>query len=217
MTKAAKRQAFTSPHVIVTQDSELDDEDFDQEQLSGSAVISENGDSLAGVEDCMDDSLQYANDEDLDDDFDDEDADDDDEDDEDESDDENVITVEAVDMSITAVRLCNMLRGGKYGKFDGIEKYDFFLQDNKLAPNKSIIEQCNLVENARQLTRLINIKLRLDHQKKSGTILDILKPPADAPKGGNNAAQSPAVAQVCRIETRLSWTRALIVMLLKCR
>lgn len=197
MTKAAKRQAFSSPHVIVTQqDSEPDDEDFDQEQLSGSAVISENGDSLAEVEDCMDDSMQYANDDDLDDDFDDEDGDDDDEDDEDESDDENVITVEAVDMSITAGRLCTMLRTGKYGRFDGIEKYDFFLQENKLAPNKSIIEQCNLVENARQLTRLINIKLRLDHQKKSGTILDILKPPVDASTTGNNAAQAPAVTQV---------------------
>lgn len=204
MTKAAKREPFSSPHVIITQDGEYDD-DFDQEPLSGSAVISENGDSSAGVDDCIDDSLTYGNDEpddDLDDFNEDEDDEDDDEDDEDDSDDENVITVEAVDMGITAGRLCNMLREGKYGKFDGIEKYDFYLQDNKLSPNRSIIEQCNLVEGARQLTRLINIKLLLDHEARRGTILDILKPPVDAAKpaaAGHNhnpasAGSGPAAA-----------------------
>ena len=193
MTKAVKREPFSSPHVIITQDGEYDDEDFDQEPLSGSAVISDNGDSSAGVDDCMDDDLNYGNDDpddDLDDFNDEEDDEDEDEDDEDDSDDENVITVEAVDMAITAGRLCNMLREGKYGKFDGIEKYDFYLQDNKLSPNKSIIEQCNLVEGARQLTRLINIKLLLDHEARRGTILDILKPPVETAKSTTASANN---------------------------
>lgn len=196
MTKAAKREHFSSPHVIVTQgeDSEDfdDDNDFDEEPLSGSAVV---GDENGDVDDCMDDSLNnYDNDEndDLDDDFDEEDDDDvDDEDEDDDSDDENVVTVESVEMGITAGKLCNILREGKYGKFDGIEKYDFYLQDNKLAPNRSIIEQCNLVEGARKLTRLINIKLLLDHESKRGTILDILKPPnenANAKSGSGSAS-----------------------------
>jgi hypothetical protein len=191
MTKAAKSQHISSPPVIITQDGEYDD-DSDRDPLSGSAVISENGDSCAGVdEECIDeeDDLNIANEDeedDLDDFNDDDDEEDEDEDEEDDSDDENVITVEGVEMGITAGRLSNMLRDGKYGKFDGIEKYDFYLQDNKLSPNRSIIEQCNLVEGARQLTRLINIKLLLDHETRRGTILDILKPPADAARAISN-------------------------------
>lgn len=199
MTKAAKREHFSSPHVIVTQgeDSEDfdDDNDFDEEPLSESAVVEENGDD----DNCMDDSLNYDNEnDDLDDDFDEEDDDElDDEDEDEDSDDENVVTVESVEMGITAGKLCNILREGKYGKFEGIEKYDFYLQDNKLAPNRSIIEQCNLVEGARKLTRLINIKLLLDHESKRGTILDILKPPgenANAKSGTASANNRPAAS-----------------------
>lgn len=62
-------------------------------------------------------------------------------------------------------------------KYEGIERFDFYLQDNKLVPNRSIIEQCNLVEGARQQTQLINIKLIMDPETKRVTILDILKPP----------------------------------------
>lgn len=206
MTKAVKREPFSSPHVIITQDDEYDD-DFDQDPLPGS-VASDNGDSSAGgLDDCMDDSMNYGNDDpddDLDDFNDEEDEEDEDEDDEEDSDDENVITVEAVDMAITAGRLSNMLREGKYGKFEGIEKYDFYLQDNKLAPNRSIIEQCNLVEGARQLTRLINIKLQLDHESRRGTILDILKPPVDPAKtgtasSGNKTTSAPTAHPVNQV------------------
>ena len=203
MTKAAKRQSFSSPNVIITQDDELDEDAvFDQQPMSASAVISENGDSSAGIEEGMDDSLHYDQEEDGDEDLedfnDDEEEEDEDEDDEEDSDDENVITVESVEMGITAGKLCSILRDGKYGRFDGIDKYDFYLQDNKLSPNRSIIEQCNLVEGARQLTRLINIKLLLDHEQRRGTILDILKPPVEASKtastGGHPATTSQSAA-----------------------
>ena len=51
-------------------------------------------------------------------------------------------------------------------KYDNIESYDFNLQDNKLVTGRSIIEQCNLVEGARDQTRIINIKLVVDQGKE---------------------------------------------------
>jgi hypothetical protein len=59
------------------------------------------------------------------------------------------------------------------------------LQENKLTPDRSIIEQCNLVEGARDQTRLINIKLIVDQDSQRVTILDILKPPEHPVKGVN--------------------------------
>lgn len=93
--------------------------------------------------------------------------------DEDEDDDENVITIEGFELTATIDQLMHVLKI----KYDNIESYDFSLQDNKLVPGRSIIEQCNLVEGARDQTRIINIKLLVDQESKRVTIIDILKPP----------------------------------------
>jgi len=161
-----------SSHVIVDEEEEYVSLPSTSRHQTSSAVI-ENGDSnsAADMEDDEDglDSLGYGPD-DLDDYLDDE----EDEDDyEDESDDENVITVEAVELGITTGKLCQMLKN----KYTTIHEYDFFLQDNKLQINRSIIQQCNLIEGAMQQTKLINVKLQLDHDAKKAIILDILKPP----------------------------------------
>lgn len=173
MTKAIKRETYSSPsstHVIV-QDY---DEEIDESQMeTDGEIVAENGDS---IEDGVDDYGDYENNDP--DDFDDDDEDEDDE----ESDDENVITIEAVEMGVTVAKLCNMLKA----RYEGIQEYDFYLQDSKLTPARSIVEQCNLVEGARQQTRLINIKLLLDHESKRGTIVDILKPP-EAPSRINSS------------------------------
>lgn len=167
MTKSIKKETFSTPTHVIVQEEEYDDMDENQMETDGE-ILAENGDSIEGVDF---DTADFENNDP--DDFDDDDEDDEDE----ESDDENVITVEAVEMGVTVGKLCNMLKA----RYEGIQDYDFYLQESKLAPSRSIVEQCNLVEGARQQTRLINIKLLLDHESKRGTIVDILKPP-EAPK-----------------------------------
>ena len=170
MTKATKRETYSSSHVTVQDD---DYEEMDGQMETDGVIIAENGDS-------MEHGVDFGDFENNDpDDFDDDDEDDGDDDEE--SDDENVITVEAVEMTITVAKLCNMLKA----RHEGIQDYDFYLQDSKLTPSRSIVEQCNLVEGAKQQTKLINIKLLLDHETKRGTIVDILKPP-EAPKINSN-------------------------------
>lgn len=95
------------------------------------------------------------------------------EEDDEEEEDENVLTIEGFELTATIDQLCQVLKI----KYENIESYDFNLQDNKLVPGRSIIEQCNLVEGARDQTRVINIKLVVDTDTKRVTILDILKPP----------------------------------------
>lgn len=168
MTKAVKREPYASTHVVVQNDY---DEIEEGNMETDGEVIAENGDSM---EEGVDYGDYVNNDAD---DFDDDDEDDDDE----ESDDENVITIDAVEMDVTVAKLCNMLKA----QYEGIQDYDFFLQDSKLTPARSIVEQCNLVEGARKQTRLINIKLLLDHESRRATIVDILKPP-EAPKINTN-------------------------------
>lgn len=97
----------------------------------------------------------------------------DDEEEEEEEEDENVVTLEGIELNASVKTLCQLLKV----KYEDIESYDFYLQDNKLTFNKSIIEQCNLVEGARQQTKLINIKLIVELETRRVTILDILKPP----------------------------------------
>jgi len=98
---------------------------------------------------------------------------DEDEEIEDEEEDPDVITIEGFELTATIDQLSAVLKI----KYDNIEQYDFNLQENKLEPGRSIIEQCNLVEGARDQTRVINIKLIVDTEAKRVTILDILKPP----------------------------------------
>lgn len=95
------------------------------------------------------------------------------EEEEEDEDDENVFTVEGIELDASVSRLCGHLKN----KYQDIDNCDFYLQDNKLSFNKSIIEQCNLVEGATQQTKVINIKLRIDLDTRRVTILDILKPP----------------------------------------
>lgn len=101
---------------------------------------------------------------------------------EDEEEDENVLTIEGFELGATVEQLCQVLKI----KYENVESYDFSLQENRLVPGRSIIEQCNLVEGARDQTRVINIKLVVDTDSKRVTILDILKPPENPNDSYNN-------------------------------
>ena len=197
-----KRNSYhSSANQGVVVDEDLPEDDFDDDQevviqqhhgrnRMNSITTLDNGTAVQDM-DCLDSLGFNGNNTDDMDDFDDDEEED--EDDDDESDDENVITVEAVDMSISTGKLSQMLMS----RYQGIQDYQFYLQDNKLAPNRSIVEQCNLVEGARQQTRLINVKLMLDHEAKRGTILDILKPPEPTTptNNDNHAAKGKAVTR----------------------
>lgn len=95
-------------------------------------------------------------------------------DDDEEEDDENVITIEQVHIAVTCAQLCHSL---EELNIVGIKDFDFYLQDNRLVPNKSIITQCNLVEGATKQTKLINVKLFIEPEQRRVNIIDILKPP----------------------------------------
>ena len=85
-----------------------------------------------------------------------------------------MITIEQVHITVTCAQLCHKLE--ELNIVD-IKDFDFYLQDNKLVPNKSIITQCNLVEGATKQTKLINVKLLIDPEQRKVNIIDILKPP----------------------------------------
>lgn len=93
---------------------------------------------------------------------------------EEEEEDENVITIEQVHITVTCAQLCHKL---EELNIVGIKDFEFYLQDNKLVPNKSIITQCNLVEGATKQTKLINVKLFIEPEQRRVNIIDILKPP----------------------------------------
>jgi hypothetical protein len=174
--KSSKRdlQHHSASNVVITQD-DGDLEDLDDHLASEAVIDNEVDESGDESEMIVGSAVEYAGDEAQNQDDYDEDDDDEDEEEE-EEDDENVITVEGIEINTTTTRLIEFLKS----KYDGIGQYDFYLQDNKLAAGRSIIEQCNLVEGARQQTRLINIKLIMDPDLKRVTILDILKPPEGA-------------------------------------
>lgn len=96
------------------------------------------------------------------------------EEEEEEEEDENVITIEQVHITVTCAQLCHKL---EELNIVGIKDFEFYLQDNKLVPNKSIITQCNLVEGATKQTKLINVKLFIEPEQRKVNIIDILKPP----------------------------------------
>lgn len=95
-------------------------------------------------------------------------------DEEEEEEDENVITIEQVHITVTCAQLCHKL---EELNIVGIKDFEFYLQDNKLVSNKSIITQCNLVEGATKQTKLINVKLFIEPEQRRVNIIDILKPP----------------------------------------
>ncbi|CAG2176499.1 unnamed protein product [Oppiella nova] len=108
-------------------------------------------------------------------------VDDEEDDDDDDEDMEGVITIEGIELEASVDRVKDCLKQNKI-EVEDIDDYDFYLQDLRLEGQKSIISQCNLVEGAKQQTRLINIKLVFDPDFKRVNILDILKPPETAPK-----------------------------------
>lgn len=106
--------------------------------------------------------------------------------DDEEEEDENVITIEQVHITVTCAQLCHKL---EELNIVGIKDFDFYLQDNRLVPNKSIITQCNLVEGATKQTKLINVKLFIEPEQRRVNIIDILKPP-DTNNNLNNGSTS---------------------------
>ena len=105
-------------------------------------------------------------------------------DEEEDDDDENVITVEQVPITVTCAQLCYKL---EELNIVGIKEFDFYLQDNILVPNKSIISQCNLVEGATKQTKLINVKLFIEPEQRRVNIIDILKPPDNSNSNTSNS------------------------------
>uniref|UniRef100_A0A6G1SEU1 GA-binding protein alpha chain n=1 Tax=Aceria tosichella TaxID=561515 RepID=A0A6G1SEU1_9ACAR len=103
-------------------------------------------------------------------------------DDDEEEEDENVITIEQVHIAVTCAQLCQSL---EELNIVGIKDFDFYLQDNRLVPNKSIITQCNLVEGATKQTKLINVKLFIEPEQRRVNIIDILKPPDNSSNSSN--------------------------------
>lgn len=167
--KASKQDSYSSPQMLIlpTED-ELYEHNSIQVSSSGNIVsenaneINENDEMWAG------DDMDGEYDEDEDEDDEDGDEEDDGEEEEEEEDDENITTIENVEMDIKTGKILEKLGFGR--------GYDFYIQDNKLNHTKSIIEQCNLVEGAREKTRFINIKLIIDHDNRQIIIKDILKP-----------------------------------------
>ncbi|CAG2116388.1 unnamed protein product, partial [Medioppia subpectinata] len=113
--------------------------------------------------------------------------DDDEDDDEDDEDMEGVITIEGIELDASVDRVKDCLKQNKI-EVEDIDDYDFYLQDLRLEGQRSIISQCNLVEGAKQQTRLINIKLVFDPDFKRVNILDILKPPETTAKTSANTS-----------------------------
>ncbi|KAI1280604.1 GA-binding protein alpha chain [Halotydeus destructor] len=181
MTKSFKRESIsaTSPQIILQHDIAVEEE-YDDDGMSGSIMEAEDihGDIVSGLGYDSSVNLEYEaygdEDEDEEDDMDEE------EEEDEEEEDRECITVEEVDLNTSTKKLAELLNM-KFEHYD-IHQYQFYLQEKPLVPNRSIIEQCSLVEGARQQTRLINIKLTLNHDEKRGQIIDILKPQENAIK-----------------------------------
>ena len=94
-----------------------------------------------------------------------------------------MITIEQVHITVTCAQLCHKL---EELNIVGIKDFEFYLQDNKLVPNKSIITQCNLVEGATKQTKLINVKLFIEPEQRRVNIIDILKPPDNSNNNGTS-------------------------------
>lgn len=114
-------------------------------------------------------------------------------DEEEEEEDENVITIEQVHITVTCAQLCHKL---EELNIVGIKDFEFYLQDNKLVPNKSIITQCNLVEGATKQTKLINVKLFIEPEQRRVNIIDILKPPDNS-----NSSQANTTPNTTNLNT----------------
>ena len=95
-----------------------------------------------------------------------------------------MITIEQVHITVTCAQLCHKL---EELNIVGIKEFDFYLQDNKLVPDKSIITQCNLVEGATKQTKMINVKLLIDPEQRKVNIIDILKPPDNQTSSNTNS------------------------------
>lgn len=117
------------------------------------------------------------------------DMDEDDEDDDEDEDVEGVITIEGIELEASVDRVKDCLKQNKI-EVEDIDGYQFYLQETRLQSDKSIISQCNLVEGAKQQTKLINIKLVFDPEFKRVNILDILKPPEAVTKPVSNSSSN---------------------------
>ncbi|XP_053211545.1 uncharacterized protein LOC128395168 [Panonychus citri] len=92
-----------------------------------------------------------------------------------EDEDEKLTSIEGVEIDVTLDKICNVLRND----FPDLCTYAFFLQDRQLCFGEPIIDQGNLIDGARSQTSLINLKLKIEPETKTVTIVDILKPVDD--------------------------------------
>ncbi|KAI2798200.1 hypothetical protein RDWZM_001938 [Blomia tropicalis] len=89
---------------------------------------------------------------------------------------DGIITIDGIEIEATTGQVLECLKQNSIDSSNNLDEFEFYLQGNKLFDNVSIIEQCKLVDGARQQTALINIKLVLNYDMKRIEIIDILKP-----------------------------------------
>lgn len=91
-----------------------------------------------------------------------------------------VITIDGIEIEATTGQILECLKQNSIDQDNSLDGFGFYLQGCQLHGNSSIIEQCKLVDGARQQTDLINIKLVINHETKRIEIIDILKPHENA-------------------------------------
>ncbi|XP_015791435.1 uncharacterized protein LOC107368163 [Tetranychus urticae] len=92
-----------------------------------------------------------------------------------EEDEDKLASIEGVDIDVSLDKLCNVLKND----YPDLFTYAFYLQDRQLCFGEPIIDQGNLIDGARSQTSLINLKLKIESETKTVTIVDILKPEDD--------------------------------------
>lgn len=95
---------------------------------------------------------------------------------EDEEDDESMlVTIECLNANSTPIDVLTTLKTNDYD----ISGFDFCLQGEVLKKNISIVEQCILVEGARNEIDRVHLKMKIIPSTKKVEIIDILKPDSD--------------------------------------
>lgn len=109
----------------------------------------------------------------------------DEEDVEDEEDGDNMlVTIECLNANSTPMDVLTTLKSNDYD----ITGYDFCIQGEVLKKNISIVEQCILVDGARNQVERVHLKMKIIHNTKKVEIMDILKPDVDTVESGAVAA-----------------------------
>src|SRR6218665_314943 len=97
------------------------------------------------------------------------------EEDDDDSAENGIIHVDGISVDATTRQVLESLQANS-ADMSLFEDYHFYLQGNRLVDDESIISQCKVVQDVRQMTSMINLKLKFSESQKRIEIVDILKP-----------------------------------------